>query len=182
MIHFGCIYCNPDRYCPGPPCPERLPVYGSALSSSDWGDPVYYEQEGTGKAADVRRSQKDIQIIEAHLLDIAASSRSLLRALGYSKASLGPDVTAGLSLNGKPLDSKSLFRLADNILYAVMEGSSHTDWDEAINKALNRFLEKVPSFDQEGARRIVTSVARHYTEESSRQLAFSGSGQSRKAS
>ena len=134
------------------------------------------------KAAEVRRGQKDIQIIEAHLLDIAVSSRSLLRALGYSEASLGADATASLSLNGKHLDSKSLFRLADNILYTEMEDSSHTDWDEAIDSALNRFLEKVPSFDQEGARRIVTSVARHYTEESSGQLVFSGSGQSRKAS
>ena len=57
------------------------------------------------KAAEVRRDRKDVEIIEAHLFDIATSARSLLRALGRSEESLGPDPTIDLSPNGNRLNS-----------------------------------------------------------------------------
>ena len=87
------------------------------------------------KAAEVRRDQKDVEIIEAHLFDLATSARSILRALGRSESSLGPDPVHTMSPNGH-LDSDSLLRLADNIFYAVTEESPDGSWEEIVEKAL----------------------------------------------
>lgn len=124
------------------------------------------------KAAEVRRSQKDVEILEAHLFDIATSARSLLRALGRSESSLGPDPAVELTPNGKSLDGDSLLRLADNILYAVAEELPDAEWTHIVNRALDRFLEKVPKLDREGAARLLTSVARQYERDTDGRMAF----------
>ena len=119
------------------------------------------------RIADVRHNQKDVEIVEAHLVDIAASSRSLLQALGCDEKLLGPDPTSELS---RPADTKSLLRLADNILYTVSENTPEAGWDGVVDRAVDRFLEKVPALDRKGAGRIVAAVARHYREEGFRSL------------
>ena len=124
------------------------------------------------KAAEIRREKKDVEIVEAHLIDIATSARSLLKTLGRCETSLGPDPVVALSPGSGHIDSKSLFRLADNILYTVKEDFPGTDWDEVVNRALDRFLEKVPVLDQEGARKIVTSVAHQYAKDAPEQPVF----------
>ena len=129
------------------------------------------------KAAEVRRDRKDVEIIEAHLFDIATSARSLLRALGRSEESLGPDPTIDLSPNMNRLNSDSLLRLADNILYAVNEETPMGQWNEIVNKALDRFMEKVPTLDREAAKKIVTAVARQSDRDNNGPLAFSISEQ-----
>jgi len=114
------------------------------------------------KATEVRRHQKDVEIIEAHLFDIATSARSLLRALGRSEKNIDPDPAFSISSNGHRMDSDSLLRLADNIFYAVKEEQPNAGWDETIEIVLDRFLKKVPSLEREPARKIVTVVAQQY--------------------
>ena len=112
------------------------------------------------KAAEVRRDHKDVEIIEAHLFDISTSARSLLRALGRKEESLGPDPVIDLAPNGNRLDSDSLLRLADNIVYSVTEESPNADSSEVVDKALDRFMQKVPTLDRDAAKKIVSAVAR----------------------
>jgi hypothetical protein len=114
------------------------------------------------KATEVRRTQKDVEIIEAHLFDIATSARSLLKSLGRSEKAIDPDPTTSLTTNGHRMDSDSLIRLADNIFYAVKEENPEAGWDETIEIALDRFLKKVPSMEREPARKIVTVVAQEH--------------------
>ena len=111
------------------------------------------------KAAEVRRDWKDVEIVEAHLFGISTSARSLLKALGRTDESIGPDPAIDLPPNGNQLDSGSLIRLADNILYSVMEESPEVPWSEAVEKALIRLMEKVPSLDREAAKKIISAVA-----------------------
>ena len=114
------------------------------------------------KASEVRRSKKDVEIIEAHLFDIATSARSLLKTLGRNEKSIDPDPSLSISTNGHSMDSNSLIRLADNIFYAIREESPDMGWDEAIDLALDRFLEKVPSMERQPARKIVMVVAQEH--------------------
>lgn len=124
------------------------------------------------KAAEVRHHQKDVEILEAHLFDIATSSRSLLRALGRTEASLGPDPAVDLMLNGRHLDSNSLLRIADNILYAIVQESPELEWDKLLGTALDQFLQKVPKMDREGATKLITAVAHEYRQDVNGRVAF----------
>ena len=112
------------------------------------------------KAAEVRRDRKDVEIVEAHLFGISTSARSLLRALGRKDSAIGPDPAVDLPPIGNRLDNDSLLRLADNILYSIYEEAPELNQDEAIDRALARFVEKVPSLDQDSAKKIVAAVAR----------------------
>ena len=112
------------------------------------------------KADEVRRDGKDVEIIEAHLFDIATSARSLLKALGRSEKSIDPDPMLSISsTNGHRIDSESLTRLADNLFFAVMEEQPEANWDDTTRVVLERFMQKVPSLEREAARRIVNVVA-----------------------
>ena len=104
------------------------------------------------RAAEVRRENKDVEILEAHLFDISTTARSLLLALGRKEESLGPDPAVDFSPNGNRLDNDSLLRLADNILYAIAEDAPNAEWDEVVGKALDRFVEKVPYLAREAAK------------------------------
>ena len=111
------------------------------------------------KAQEVRRDGKDVEIIEAHLFDIATSARSILRALGRSEDSLGPDPALTVSTNGNRMSSDSLLRLADNIFFAVTEQTPSASWEEVQSQALERFQKRVPNMEAEAARKIVNVVA-----------------------
>lgn len=114
------------------------------------------------RATEVRRQGKDVEILEAHLFDIATSARSLLRALGRSEQSLGPDPAVDMPLTGRGMDADSLLRLADNVFYSVAESSPDLDWEGAMRAALERFLQKVPRLDRDGAQKIIAAVAKEY--------------------
>ena len=114
------------------------------------------------RATEVRRQQKDVEILEAHLFDIATSARSLLKALGRSEAALGPDPAIDMPPNARGMNSDSLLRLADNVFYSVTESSPEMDYDQAVGTALDRFVEKVPKLDREGAEKIISAVAKEY--------------------
>jgi hypothetical protein len=114
------------------------------------------------RATEVRRQQKDVEILEAHLFDIATSARSLLKALGRSEQSLGPDPAVDMPPAGRGMDSDSLLRLADNVFYSVAESSPDLDWEGATRAALERFVQKVPKLDREGAEKIMAAVAKEY--------------------
>lgn len=125
------------------------------------------------RAAEVRRESKDVEIVEAHLFDISTSARSLLLALGRKEGAIDPDPAIEFSSNGNRLDTDSLLRLADNILYAVVEDSPNAKWEQVVNSALDRFAEKVPNLDREAAKKIVTAVARQSDRETNGPLTFS---------
>ncbi|MDP6777197.1 MAG: hypothetical protein QGI83_10575 [Candidatus Latescibacteria bacterium] len=129
------------------------------------------------KAAEVRRDHKDVEIVEAHLFDISTSARSLLRALGRKEESLGPDPVVDLPPNGNRLDSDSLLRLADNIVYSVTEESPDAEWSEVVDKALERFMEKVPTLERDAAKKIVAAVARQSDRDTNGPLTISVSEQ-----
>ena len=123
------------------------------------------------KASEVRRDGKDVEIIEAHLFDIATSARSILRALGRSEESLGPDPALTVSTNGNRMSADSLLRLADNIFFSVNEELPGASFEDMQNAALERFMKKVPNMDAEAARKIVTVVA-HQSQKDSKQPNF----------
>lgn len=114
------------------------------------------------KAAQVKRESKDVEILEAHLFGIATSARSLLRSLGRNESTLGADPTIDLTpTNGAPkMDSESLLRLADNILFAVKEENPTANWDEIVDRSLDKFEEKVPTLEREAVKRIMSVVAK----------------------
>jgi hypothetical protein len=114
------------------------------------------------KAQEVRRDGKDVEIIEAHLFDIATSARSILRALGRSEKSLGPDPALTVSTNGSRMSSDSLLRLADNIFFSVNEDHPEAAWEDIQDAALQRFQQSVPNMEAEAARKIVTVVAHQF--------------------
>ena len=114
------------------------------------------------KAAQVKRESKDVEILEAHLFGIATSARSLLRSLGRNESTLGADPTIDLiPTNGAPkMDSESLLRLADNILFAVKEENPTANWDEIVDRSLDKFEEKVPTLERAAVKRIMSVVAK----------------------
>lgn len=118
------------------------------------------------KASEVRRDGKDVEIIEAHLFDMATSARSILRALGRSEESLGPDPALTVSTNGNRMSADSLLRLADNIFFAVTEEHPNISWEEIETTALERFQQKVPHMEAGAARKIVTVVAHQFQKDS----------------
>lgn len=121
------------------------------------------------KAQEVRRDGKDVEIIEAHLFDMATSARSILRALGRSEESLGPDPALTVSTNGSSrMSSDSLLRLADNIFFAVSEENPSAEWDDVQSEALKRFQKKVPNMEVEAARKIVNVIAHQFHKENGR--------------
>jgi hypothetical protein len=117
------------------------------------------------KAQEVRRDGKDVEIIEAHLFDMATSARSVLRALGRSEKSLGPDPALTVGTNGNRMSSDSLLRLADNIFFAVSEENPHASWDDIQGEALDRFQKRVPNLEAEAARKVITVVAHQFHKE-----------------
>ena len=123
------------------------------------------------KAQEVRRDGKDVEIIEAHLFDMATSARSILRALGRSEDSLGPDPALTVSTNGSRMSSDSLLRLADNIFFAVTEESPNASWEDVQSRALERFQKRVPNMEREAARKIVNVVAHQFQKDGNRKFA-----------
>lgn len=116
------------------------------------------------KAVEVKRDSKDVEILEAHLFGIATSARSLLRTLGRKESTLGADPTIDLSpANGHAkMDSESLLRLADNILFSIKEENPTANWDDIVDKALDKFEEKAPTVEREAAKRIMALVAKQH--------------------
>ncbi len=111
------------------------------------------------KAMETKSQSTDVEIVEAHLFGIATSARSLLRTLGRR---LRPDPALDLINSAPKIDNESLVRLADNILFAVKEGTADASWDEIVDRALDQFHQRAPALDREGAKRIMTVVARQH--------------------
>ncbi|NQT88319.1 hypothetical protein HQ560_16250, partial [bacterium] len=74
--------------------------------------------------------------------DMATSARSILRALGRSEESLGPDPALTVSTNGSRMSADSLLRLADNIFFSVTEEHPNSSWEE-IEQLANRMADHV---------------------------------------
>jgi hypothetical protein len=110
------------------------------------------------KAQEVRRDGKDVEIIEAHLFDMATSARSILRALGRSEESLGRDPALTVGTNGNRMSSDSLLRLTDNILFAVSEENPGAEWDDVQGEALNIIQKKVPNMEPEAGEKSSQSL------------------------
>lgn len=116
------------------------------------------------KIAEANAEPKDIEIVEAHLFSMITSARSLLRTLGRK---LRPDPALDLTGNTPKIDDESLFRLADNILFSVKEDAKDVSWNEVVDSALDKFHQRAPELDREGAKRIMTVVAKQHTPDNS---------------
>ena len=125
------------------------------------------------KAAEVRCHKKDVEIIEAHLYDITASACSLLQVLRCRENSLDLDPEFGIFPTGNRINADSLVRLADNILFAATEDSPDANEEEIVNRALDKFLEKVPTLEQDVAKKIITAVAQQSNRMISKQVSLS---------
>ena len=123
------------------------------------------------KAAEVRCNKKDVEIVEAHLYDITASAYSLLQVLRRRENSLDPEF--GIFPTGNRINADSLVRLADNILFAAAEDSPDANEEEIVNRALDKFLEKVPNLEQDAAKKIITAVAQQSNRMISKQVSLS---------
>ena len=74
---------------------------------------------------------KDVEIIEAHLYDLATSTHSLLKGLGRREKSIDPYPMLSISsMNEHRIDSESLTRLADNIFFAVIVQQPEASWED----------------------------------------------------
>ena len=116
------------------------------------------------KIAEANAEPKDIEIVEAHLFSMITSARSLLRTLGRK---LRPDPALDLTGNTPKIDDESLVRLADNILFSVKEDAKDVSWNEVVDSALDKFHQRAPELDREGAKRIMTVVAKQHTPDNS---------------
>ena len=111
------------------------------------------------KIAEANAEPKDIEIVEAHLFSMITSARSLLRTLGRK---LRPDPALDLTGNAPKIDDESLVRLADNVLFSVKEDAKDASWNEIVESALDKFHQRAPELDREGAKRIMTAVAKQH--------------------
>ena len=117
------------------------------------------------RAREVRRNQKDVEIVEAHLQDVLTTARTLLLALGRREETLDPDPSVTI-FNGSGDQSKeSLLRMADRILYSVREEDPGANQNEVASRTLERFLVKVPNMDEDKAQKIIRVVANQGEEE-----------------
>ncbi len=84
---------------------------------------------------------KDVEIIEAHLYDVATSTRILLKGLGRRGKSIDPDPMLSISsMNEHRIDSESLTRLADNIFFTVIAQQPEACWEDTTKVVLVRFI------------------------------------------
>ena len=116
------------------------------------------------KVAEAQTDSRDIEIVEAHLFSMVTSVRSLLRALGRK---LLPDPALDLIGNTPKIDDESLVRLADNVLFSVKENAEGASWDEIVDQALDKFHQRSPELDREGAKKIMTVVAKQHKPDNS---------------
>ena len=63
------------------------------------------------KAIGVREEGKDVEILEAHLFDIAASARTLLHVLGKREIPFDHEPGFTFPVRGNQVDSRELERL-----------------------------------------------------------------------
>ena len=82
-----------------------------------------------------------MEIIEAHLYDVATSTCSLLKGLGRRGKSIDPYPMLSISsMNEHRIDSESLTRLADNIFFAVIAQQPEASWEDTTKVVLVRFI------------------------------------------
>ncbi len=117
------------------------------------------------RAREVRRSKKDVEIVEAQLQDVLTTARTLLLALGRSEESLDPDPSVTISNGSGDLSKESLLRMADNILFSVREEDPEANQNEIASRTLERFLVKVPNMYEDKAQKIIRVVANQEDED-----------------
>lgn len=117
------------------------------------------------KTREIRMSGKDIEIIEAHLMDIHTLVGMLLSSLRTrEKIELGSFLYARqqgpLDTLTKDWEEDSVFRSAEDIVRNLIQ--EHGEWEinEIVDEALDRFVKKVPNMERESARRIVDTVVK----------------------
>ena len=82
-----------------------------------------------------------MEIIEAHLYDLATSTHSLLKGLGRREKSIDPYPMLSISsMNEHRIDSESLTRLADNIFFTVIAQQSEACWEDTTKVVLVCFI------------------------------------------
>ena len=114
------------------------------------------------KAVKVQEEEKDVEILEAHLFDIAASTRTLLHVLGKREIPFDFEPGFAFPARRKEANSDELMRLADNILFTAVENADDLEWGQVLEKARDRFLEKAPMLDQDSAQKIISTLATKY--------------------
>lgn len=117
------------------------------------------------KTKEIRTSGKDIEIIEAHLMDIHTLVGMLLSSLRTKeKIELGSFLythqPGHLNTLTKEWEEDSVFQSAEDIVRNLLQ--EHGEWEitEIVDAALEQFVEKVPNMERESARRLVETVVK----------------------
>jgi hypothetical protein len=116
------------------------------------------------KAREIQRSGKDIEIVEAHLMDVHTLVGMLLSSL-RTKDKI--ELSSFLYSHQKSPtedrveeDEDSVFQTAEGIVRSLIQ--EHGEWEinEMVDAALDQFLEKMPNMERESARRIVETMVK----------------------
>ena len=117
------------------------------------------------KTREIRRSEKDIEIVEAHLMDIHTLVGMLLSSLhAKEKIELSSFLYARqkphLDASTKEWEEDSVFQAGEDIVRRLMQ--EHSEWEisEIVDAALDEFMERVPNMERDSARRIVETVVK----------------------
>lgn len=117
------------------------------------------------KAKEIRVSGKDIEIVEAHLLDIHTLVGMLLSSLrAKEKIELSSFLYTHQQNHVDPLtkdwEEDSVFRSAEDIVRNLIQEHGEWEMSEIVDTALDQFVERVPNMERESARRIVDTVVK----------------------
>ena len=93
-----------------------------------------------------------------------SQGHSLSSSLAKASNSFSPKVIAMIRLGE---ETGALARCIE-----ALAADLEAEWNAVLNGALDRFLEKVPKLDREGAGKIVAAVAKQYRRDTSGRLAF----------
>lgn len=115
------------------------------------------------KAKEIRRSGKDIEIVEAHLMDMHTLVGMLLIWLrSKGKIELSSFLYTRSQGHVDPLtkewEEDSVVRLVQDIVRHLLEDHGEWEMPKMVDAVLEQLVEKVPNLEQESARRMVEAV------------------------
>ena len=117
------------------------------------------------KTREIRRTGKDIEIIEAHLMDIHTLVGMLLSSLrSKEKIDLSSFLYShspnSLEVEVEESGEDSVFQSAEGVVRDLIQAHGEWEINEIVEAALDEFEERVPKMDRESARRIVETVVK----------------------
>lgn len=117
------------------------------------------------KTREIQSSGKDIEIVEAHLMDIHTLIGVLLSSLRTGeKMELGSFLYTHQQGPPDPLaedgEETSIVQSVQGIVRHLLQDHGEWEINDIVEAALDRFAEKMPSMEQKSARRLVETVVK----------------------